>query len=134
MGQQRQQIRIKMSGMSVYIVDRAGLCSGTLENMSCFGLCVSGLPRTMQTSKGKLDAVVFGRGYNFKLQLQHKWETVVGDTMTIGVAIDDIPWGWADLSMRQEIMAKEPYASVSTLALIAARKKPGRKTRGHRDC
>ena len=130
---QRQQIRVKMDGMKVYIVDRAGLCSGTLGNMSCFGLCVVGIPRSVKTSGGRLDAVVFGRGYNFKLQLQRKWETEVGSTTTIGVAIDDIPWGWADLSMRQEIMATESYASVSSLALIAARKRPGRKLRVHQD-
>lgn len=56
-------------------------------------LGVAGIPRAVQTSGGRLDAVVFGRGYNFKLQLKHKWETLVGNTMTIGVAIDDIPWG-----------------------------------------
>jgi hypothetical protein len=130
---QRQQIRIKMSDMTVYIVDRVGLCSGTLENMSCFGLCVTGIPRAVQASNGRLDAVVFGRGYNFKLHLQHRWETQVGGTVTIGVAIEDIPWGWADLSMRQEILAKESYVSVSTLKLMKARKKPGRKVRLSRD-
>lgn len=131
---QRQQIRVKMGGMKVYIVDRAGLCSGTLENMSCFGLCVSGIPRPVETIGGRLDAVVFGRGYNFKLQLQPRWETEVDNTTTIGVAINDIPWGWADLSMRQEIMATESYASVSSLALIAARKRPGRKVRACQNC
>ncbi len=130
---QRQQVRIKMSGMKVYIVDRAGLCCGILENMSCFGLCISGIPRGVQTSDGRFDAVVFGRGYNFKLQLQHRWEAEVGNTMSIGAAIDNVPWGWADLCMRQEIMAAESYASVAAMTLLATRKKPGRKGRFSRN-
>lgn len=123
---ERQYVRTKLSGMNVYLVDGAGLCTGTLENMSCFGMCISDIPRCLQSCGSRLDAVVFGRGYNFKLQLEQKWHAEVGQTTTIGVAIIDVPWVWADLSMRQEIMAKEPYASVSTPALIAARKGPGR--------
>jgi hypothetical protein len=120
--------------MEVYIVDQAGLCCGTLKNMSCFGMCISEVTRKLQTVNGSFDAVVFGRGYNFKMQLQQKWVAEEDDLITMGIAIEDVPWGWAELNLRQELAAKEACISVAPPVNITEQKRPSRKVRLSGNC
>jgi len=120
--------------MDVYIVDQIGLCCGVLENMSCFGMCISGVARATQTTNGRFDAVVFGRGYNFKLQLQQKWSVEEDNLITMGIAIEDVPWGWAELNLRQELAAKEACISVASPVNTIKQKRPSRKVRLFGNC
>ncbi len=129
MDQKRRYIRTYLSGMEVYIVDLAGLCCGALENMSCFGMCISGITRELKTNDGRFEAVVFGRGYNFKLKLEQKWSVEEDLLTTMGIAIEDVPWGWAELNRRQELVAKEACVSVTSPVEIVEQKRPGRKVR-----
>lgn len=99
----RQHIRTNMTGMTAYISDQAGLCSGTLKDMSRFGICISDIPRKLQTNNGVFNAVINGRGYNFRLQLKEKWKEENGQTIIVGAGIDNAPWGWTEMTLRHEL-------------------------------
>ncbi len=134
MDNQRRYLRTCFSGMDVYIVDQIGLCCGALENMSCFGMCISGVTRALETIDGRFDAVVFGRGYNFKLQLQQKWSVEEDHLTTMGIAIEDVPWGWAELNLRQELAAKNACIFIAPPVKITEQKRPSRKVRLSGNC
>ncbi len=102
--------------------------------MSCFGMCISGVTRALETIDGRFDAVVFGRGYNFKLQLQQKWSVEEDHLTTMGIAIEDVPWGWAELNLRQELAAKNACIFIAPPVKITEQKRPSRKVRLSGNC
>ena len=102
--EQRQHIRSNVNGMTVYISDQAGLCNGTIKDMSRFGICITDISRKLQTNNGSFNAVIKGRGQNFKLQLKEKWKEENGQTNMVGAGIDDAPWDWAEMTLRHELV------------------------------
>lgn len=101
--EQRQHIRTETNGMEAYISDQAGLCRGILKDISRFGLCITEIPRKLYTDNGLFNVVILGRGYNFKLQLQEKWKTKNELTTMVGAGINDAPWDWTEMTIRQEL-------------------------------
>jgi hypothetical protein len=101
--EQRQYIRTSIKGMTAYISDQAGLCSGTLRDISRFGICIIDIPRKLQTLNGGFDVVINSSSYNFKLQLKEKWKQENGLTTMVGASIDDAPWDWTEMTLRHEL-------------------------------
>ena len=101
--EQRQHIRSDITGMTAYISDQAGLCCGTLKDMSRFGLCITDIPRKLQTKNGFFKAVINGKGQNFKLQLKEKWTQKNGLTTLVGAGINDVPWTWTEMTLYHEL-------------------------------
>ncbi len=101
--EQRQHIRSRINGMTAHISDQAGLCSGTLRNISRFGLCITDIPRKLQPKNGFFEAVINGRGQKLKLQLKEKWKLENGETTMVGACINDAPWDWVEMTIRHEL-------------------------------
>jgi len=101
--ERRQHVRSSMDGMTVYICDENGLCGATLRDVSRFGVCLTDIPRKLQTQNGSFDAVIHGAGYSFRLHLQEKWKVRNDQTTMVGAVIDSVPWDWAEMTLRNEV-------------------------------
>lgn len=91
--------------MEIHISDRAGFCTGTIKDVSRFGICITDLPRKLHAQHGLFDAIVSGNGKNFKLRLEEKWKAKDGLTTVVGAGINDVPWNWTEMVMHQESAA-----------------------------
>ncbi len=91
-----------MVGMEVDISDRAGFCTGTIKDVSRFGVCITDIPRKLHAENGVFNVVISGKDHNFKLKVQKKWETKDGLTTIVGVFINNAPWEWTEMVMQNE--------------------------------
>ncbi len=101
--EKRQHVRTSMDGMTVYVCDDRGLCAGTLKDISRFGVCITDIPRKLQTLDGSFDAVIHGAGYSFKLRLHEKWKAGNNHTTMVGAVIDSVSRDWTEMTLRNEI-------------------------------
>ena len=98
----RQHARTHIEGMEIHISDRAGFCTGTVKDISRFGLCITDIPRKLHAQHGSFDAIVSGNGKNFRLRLDEKWKAKDGLTTVVGAGIDNVPWNWTEMVMHNE--------------------------------
>jgi len=94
--EQRRSFRVK-DVAKVHIFDQIGFCTGTLENFSESGVCISDLPRKIQPDHGFFKAIITGPHLNFKLQIKVKWEDIKGLTNTVGGTIEETTEIWEEM-------------------------------------
>ncbi len=98
----RRHSRLNASGMEVDIADRVGFSTGTIKDISRFGVCITDIPRKLQTQNDSFTAVITGNGRRFRLQLQPKWVEEDGLTTTTGAIITNAPWDWTAMLIELE--------------------------------
>ncbi len=109
--EQRKYVRSNMIGMEVDISDRAGFCTGTIRDISRFGICITDIPRKLHAKNGLFDVVITGQGHSFRLKAQEKWETKDGLTTIVGAFIDNVPWDWTEMVMQHEPESDDIWGS-----------------------
>lgn len=100
--EQRQHPRLNVVGMEVDISDRIGFSTGTLKDISRFGVCITDIPRKLHTKNSFFTVVISNKGKRFKLQLKPQWEKKAGLTIVTGSIIDNAPWDWTEMIMKME--------------------------------
>ncbi len=96
----RKHPRLNTTGMEVCIADNVGFSTGTIKDISRFGVCITDLPRQLQPANNSVTAVISAKEKQFKLLLKPQWEKREGLTVATGAIIDDAPWGWATMVMQ----------------------------------
>jgi len=80
--------------------------SGTVKNISRFGLAISDIPDTLDRDSDMYSIILDGPGIHFKLLVRPVWEQHDDGHRTIGAVIENSPWTWTDY-----VMGKEPLDS-----------------------
>ncbi len=97
--EQRKYVRLNATGMDISISDKVGFSSGTLKDISRFGVCIVDLPRPLQSDNDGITAVITASEKRFKLRLKPQWEKQDGLMMVMGAIIDDVPLDWTEMVM-----------------------------------
>ncbi len=109
--EQRSFVRTSMGAIEVDISDRVGFSTGTLKDVSRFGVCVTDIPRKLQTENSIFTAIISANGQRFKLQLKEKWKKQDGLTMVMGAKIKDAPWDWTEMVKQLEPENEDVWAT-----------------------
>ncbi|MBU1568669.1 MAG: PilZ domain-containing protein [Proteobacteria bacterium] len=102
----RRHPRMAMTGMVADISDGKGFYTGTVHDISRFGLALEDIPVKINSHVDHLTIILDGWGAHFKLKLSPKWENVAGRQKLIGGLIELCSNDWTDFVMRFE---PEPY-------------------------
>jgi len=98
----RKYPRLNAAEMDISISDKIGFSSGTVKDVSRFGVCITDIPRRLQLENDCITVIINNRDKRFKLQLKPQWEKQDGLTIATGTIIDEAPWEWAELIMEME--------------------------------
>ena len=104
----RKYPRLSAAGMDISISDKIGFSTGTVKDISRFGVCITDIPRKLQPKNDCITVIINNRDKRFKLQLKPQWEKQDGLTMATGTVIDEVPWEWATLIMQLERQNNPP--------------------------
>ena len=86
----------------VNVSDGYGSFSGSIDNLSRTGLCLSDLPANLDKHAKRLSVVVKGHGKTFRLLAIPRWTAESGYRKNVGVEIVNAPWGWTEFIMSME--------------------------------
>lgn len=97
--EKRRHPRFQVDGMMADISDGIGFFSGSVEDISRFGVCLTNIAKKLEGYQDQLTVVISGQGKNFKFKVMKRWEK--NDTLgkTLGVTINNVPCGWTKLVM-----------------------------------
>lgn len=104
---QRKHPRISIPHIEADISDGRGFYTGTVSDISRFGLSISNIPKRLDKSADMYSVVLDGPGTHFKLLARPIWETEDGTSKTIGAQIENSPWTWTEFVMRHEPVPEE---------------------------
>jgi len=108
----RRQTRLNAVGLEVGISDRVGFSTGTIKNISRFGVCITDIPRKLHPKDSAITITISGKEKRFKLQVSPKWEKQDGLTMTTGAMIDNVPLDWMKMIKNMEPQEEDIWAHV----------------------
>ncbi len=99
---QRKHPRISIPHIEADISDGRGFYTGTVSDISRFGLSISNIPKRLDKSAEMYSVILEGPGTHFKLLARPVWATEDGTSKTIGAQIENSPWTWTEFVMRHE--------------------------------
>ncbi len=100
-----------MTGMVADISDGRGFFTGTVHDISRFGLSLEDVPTKINSYVEHLTVIVDGQGGHFKLRLIPKWENVAGRQKLIGGLIEQSSIDWTDFVMHFEPEADDIWGN-----------------------
>ena len=98
----RRHQRMEVDNMMVDISDGKGFFTGTVSDLSRFGLLISNIPKKMDEKAEKLSVVITGQGKHFKMKARSRWVAPQALNKKIGVELLNAPWGWTEFVMNFE--------------------------------
>ena len=104
--EKREHPRMDVLELQADISDGNGFFSGTVKNISRFGLAITDIPANLDDSADIYSVILDGPGIHFKLLVRPVWEHTDGNRKTIGALIENSPWTWTEY-----VMGKEPLTS-----------------------
>lgn len=107
--------------MDITLSDRVGFSSGTVKDVSRFGLCITDLPRALKPGNESIAAIVVTPDKRFRFTLRPQWEKQDGLTMAMGTTISSVPREWVELMCQLEAARYRKSSSASIIPL----KRPG---------
>ena len=94
--------RMPVKDMAADISDGKYFFSGTVHDISRFGVALEDIPQKLSASVPRLTIILNGQGKHFKLKAVPRWETQNGIRKTIGCQIEQCPVNWTEFVMRFE--------------------------------
>lgn len=96
--------------MQADISDGKRFFSGSVANISRFGLCLEDIPAKADTSAKRISVVVTDGMKTFKMTTRSCWSSQEEHSLIIGMEILKIPWGWTEFVMLREPASDDPSA------------------------
>jgi hypothetical protein len=90
-----------MNNLSADVSDGKGFYSGTVTDLSRFGLRLTDLPLKCDTNQ-RLSIVVSDQGKNFKMLVRPCWTKTDSTWKSVGVEIINASWGWTEFVISHE--------------------------------
>ena len=88
-----------LKGFQADISDGRGFFTGTVHDISRFGVALDDIPEKMNSHATQFTIIVDGQGKRFRLKIVPKWETAAGHQKSIGCQIEQSPYTWAEFVM-----------------------------------
>ena len=98
----RKHPRITIAHIEADISDGKGFFTGTVHDISRFGLSISDVPKHLDQAADIYSVILDGPGTHFKLLARPVWEETDGVSKTIGAQIENRSWTWTEYVMRHE--------------------------------
>jgi hypothetical protein len=109
--EQRRHPRLNAVGMEIDISDRIGFSTGTLKDISRFGVCITDIPRKLHTKSSLFTVVISNKGKRFKLKLRPQWKKQDGLMNVTGATIENASWNWTEMIMQLEPQNEDIWAT-----------------------
>lgn len=109
--EKREHPRMEIPDLQADISDGKGFYTGTVKNISRFGLAISDIPRNIDKTSDIYSVILDGPGTHFKLLVRPVWDEDDGAGKTIGAQIENSPWTWTEYVMRQESVANDRFSN-----------------------
>ena len=106
----RHYQRVEVQNLLANLSDEVDSYSGTVSNISRFGLLLNDIPQKLISQGKKLSLIVATKGKIFKLQVEPKWVSENNFEKKMGVAILDPPLSWTMFAMICEPQDEDIWA------------------------
>ena len=90
----RRQQRVEVKNLVAKISDGVESFSGTVSNISRFGMLLNDIPQRFKSQGKRMSIIVSSKAKDFKMQVELKWINGNNSHKNIGLAILDPPLGW----------------------------------------
>ena len=100
--EKRRHQRVEVDNLNVDISDGMGFFTGTISDISRFGLKVENVPKRLNDSVKQLSIVISGKGQHFKVKARPRWTVRQPISKSVGIEIVQAPFGWTEFVMNFE--------------------------------
>lgn len=111
--EKRKHQRMEVKNLWADVSDGKGFFSGTVSDLSRFGLCMSDLPGKFDNNSQRISIVISGQGKNFKMLVRPRWSQKEANQKCVGVEIMNAPWGWTEFVMNFEPAPPDVWAEIN---------------------
>ncbi len=91
-----------VNNLYVDISDGQGFFSGTVEDLSLYGLKLDDVPKKLDEKASNLALIVSGEGKHFKMRARSRWADRKTFSKKVGLEIVNASSGWAEFVMQFE--------------------------------
>lgn len=105
--------RVNVRHLLVDISDGRGFFSGTVGDLSRFGLQLTDVPKKLDKESKSLWVMLSDNGKNFKIKVRPRWANSKAIAQNIGAEIVKAPLGWTEFVMQMEPPRKRTIEEIS---------------------
>jgi hypothetical protein len=109
----RRHQRMEVDNLMVDISDGRGFFTGTVCDLSRFGLMVDNIPKKLDEKAPHLSVVISGQGKHFKMKVRPRWFVRQSVGKKIGVELLNAPWGWTEFVMNLEPKDDDVWGTIN---------------------
>ena len=106
----RRHIRMEIPNLQVDVSDGVGFFSGTVTDISRFGLSLDDISSKINDQANNLSVVVSAKGRSFKMMATSKWVDEGDYKKRMGIKILDASWDWTEFVMECEPLEDGRFA------------------------
>lgn len=111
--EKRRHERIGGQNFLVDISDGTGFFTGTVKDISRFGLQLEDIPKRLDDKSPKISVVIQSNTASFKLNAKPRWTKKRSISKMVGFEITSAPWGWAEFVMEKEDKPKHSIGEIT---------------------
>lgn len=111
--EKRRHQRMEINNLDVDISDGLGFFSGSISDLSRFGMKVSNISKRFDENAKRISVVVTGKGKNFKMKARPRWSVRLPTSKMIGIEITNAPWDWTEFVMNFEPARDDVWGDIS---------------------
>lgn len=108
----RRYKRMGIPNLLAHVSDGAGVFSGTVTDISRFGLLLDDIPSRFNEKANNLSIVVSAKSRNFKMMAMSKWVDQEDYKKRVGLKIMNAPWDWTEFVMECEPPEGEAFSMI----------------------
>lgn len=95
------------------ISDGHGFFSGTVEDLSRFGLRLDDVSIRLNDKSKHFSVIVSGLGKHFKMKARPRWASGKSYSKKVGLEIVNAPLGWTEFVMEHEPGTDDTWAEIT---------------------
>ncbi len=111
--EKRRHHRMLVGNLHVDISDGQGFFSGTVEDLSRFGLKLDDVPKKLDEKAKHFSVIVSGDGQHFKMSAKPRWAQGKSFSKKVGLEIVNAPWSWTEFVMKFEPALDDIWGEVT---------------------
>lgn len=109
----RRYKRMEVPGLLVDVSDGIGFFSGTVIDISRFGLLLDDISSRFNDKASNVSIVVSAKGRSFKMMATSKWVDEENHKKRVGIKILNAPWDWTEFVMESEPSEGEAFSMIN---------------------
>ena len=111
--EKRRHQRMPVDSLQVDIYDGKGFFSGTVADLSRFGLQLDDVPKKLDENAKRFSIIVSGHGQHFKMQASPRWVRKKSLSKKVGLGIINASCGWTEFVMKFEPALDDVWGEVT---------------------